>query len=195
MSPARAHRQREARAAGQRRSPSKGGRRPAVRLPERGSRSDRTRKNVQAATAESRRRGWVGASIAVVMRVGDELGHPFSRTSVKKYAPTAFGFDEHGRSHLRRTDRDPRRMDIITDARGVELGRTIRGSTDASTVSKWQNAVRWYLETGDDSRLRELSERERTIDRGRTVLTADPDAIQDLADSGALDEFRSESGS
>ncbi len=165
-------------------------------LPTPGSRSEATRKNVLGAIAEARRDGLSGeASKARVLRIGEVRGTPFSRESLNKYGRVAFRSEGPRRSVLLGFDRIERRADVVTYQGGVELDRTTRSSRDASKVADWQNALRAFLRDGDEGPLRALSEKERTIDRGRSVLVNDPDEIQALADSGALDEFRTEAGS
>lgn len=165
-------------------------------LPRPGSRSDATRKAVLAAVARARRRGLAGeASKAAVVRIGRDLGTPFSGRSLNRYAGSAFRAAGPRRSVLRPSDTVARRADVVSYQRGVELGRVIHGSKDASKVARWQNAMRAYLRTGDPDALQSLSEAARTIDRGRTVLVNDPDELQALADAGIIDDFREEAGS
>ncbi len=167
----------------------------APSFPPSGSRSDATRKHVLEAIAEQRRAGGSGKdSKADTLRVGESRGTPFSRRSLDKYGRRAFRTEGH-RSVLRARDTIERRADVITYQRGIERDHRIGSSTDASKVSRWQNAMGNFLHTGDDTALAQLSEEERTIDRGRSVLVNDPDEIQTLADSGALDQFRTEAGS
>jgi hypothetical protein len=164
-------------------------------LPLPGTRSEATRKHVLAAIAEGRRGGLSGsATKADVLRIGDVRGTPFSRRSLDKYGSEAFR-PTGRRSVLLASDRIQRRADVITYQRGVEFDRVVRSSRDASKVGQWQNAVKAFLTTGEEGPLRDLSERDRTIDGGRSVLVNDPDEIQALADSGALDSFRVEAGS
>ncbi len=164
-------------------------------LPPPGSRSDATRKHVLGAIAEGRRSGLSGkASKADVLRLGEVRETPFSRGSLNKYGGSAFRSKGPRRSVLLGFDRIERRADIVSQ-RGVELGHTTRLSRDASKVGEWQNALRAFLREGDEGPLRDLSEKDRTIDRRRTVLVNDPDELQALADRGRLDEFREESGS
>ena len=130
-----------------------------------------------------------------MLRVGKERDTPFSRASLNKYGGGAFREEGRRRSVLRRSDTIARRADAITYERGVELDRVTRSARDASKVGDWQNALRTFLRDGDEGPLRALSEEDRTIDRGRSVLVNDPDELQALAESGALDEFREEAGS
>jgi hypothetical protein len=164
-------------------------------IPAPGTRSALTRRNVLRAIADVRRQGGANeASKADVLRSGKSADIGFARRSLDKYGEGAF--EQRGRtSVLRRTDRIERRMDTITYQRGVELGRSVRTSTDATKVSHWQNALGDYMRTGDEGPLLALSEVDRTIDRGRTVLVNDLDELQALMDSGALDRFREEVGS
>ena len=179
------------------RDPTSGARRYRDRhvLPPKGSRSEATRKHVLGAVAEARREGFSGkASKAYVLRLGAFRGTPFSRRSLDKYGGEAFG-STGTRSVLRASDRIERRADVISYQRGVERDRSIRSSRDATKVAHWQNALRAFLNDGDDGPLRALTEKERTIDGGRTVVVNDPDELQALADSDQLDDFRTESGS
>src|SRR5262245_57526095 len=118
-------------------------------FPPSGSRSDATRKHVLAAIAEQRRGGGSGkASKADVLRIGEARGTPFSRRSLNRYGGRAFRADGR-RSVLRARDTIERRADVITYQRGVERDRRIGSSTDASKVSRWQNAMGDFLRTGD----------------------------------------------
>src|SRR5262245_17974195 len=110
-----------------------------------GSRSDATRKHVLGAVAETRRSDLSGrASKADVIRVGRLRGTPFSRASLDKYGGGAFS-KQGRRSVLRRSDTIPRRADVVTYQRGVELDRVNRSARDASKIGDWQNALRAFL--------------------------------------------------
>ncbi len=63
---------------------------------------------------------------------------------------------------------------------------TVRDSRTASLIAEHANAVRHYLHTGDDSRLRELRRTTFRL-RGRTFrLVADEDLIGRPAEGGGL---------
>ncbi len=169
----------------------------AYPMPPAGSRSDVTRKAVLHAIAKARELPFKRKSASLVLRVAQAEGQPFSRTSLYRYGGSAFRRVRHGERTdrlLNRGDRIPRRMDVLSNQRGVELGSTIRGSADASKVARHQHAMRTFLVDGDPSELLALSEADRTLSDGR-VLVGDPDDVQQAADEGALDDFRTEAGS
>jgi hypothetical protein len=167
------------------------------RFPLPGSRSDATRKAVLHAIAKARGLPFKRKSASLVLRVGESEGRPFSRASLYKYGGSAFHKVRHGERTdrlLNRGDRIPRRGDVFSNQRGIELGSTIRGSADASKVSAHQQAIGVFLPTGDPSLLLHLSEADRTLSDGR-VLVGDPEDVQRAADEGRLDDFRQETGS
>ncbi len=114
---------------------------------------------------------------------------PPSYATVRKH-PEIFRRDEEtGRYRAAPIDYSSRVMDAVTLQRGVERDVTVRSSSDASKIGTWSNAVRDFLQTGDESKLAELSERDVTIRSGRATLQADPDVLQRMADAGELDDF------
>jgi hypothetical protein len=166
-------------------------------LPLAGSRSDATRKAVLHAIAETRKLDVKTKSASLVLRVGELEGRPFSRASLYKYGGSAFRKVRHGERTdrtLNRGDRIPRRIDVFSNQRGVELGSVVHGSADASKASAHQHAMDIFLTKGDPSELLALSESDRTLSDGR-VLVGDPEDVQRAADEGRLDDFRQESGS
>ncbi len=114
---------------------------------------------------------------------------PPSYATVRRYEQGIFRRDERDRFVVRGQDFSPRVMDAVTLQRGVERDTQVRSSSDASKVGTWSNAVRAFLQTGDESKLAELSERDVTIRSGRATLQTDPAVLQRMADSGELDDF------
>jgi hypothetical protein len=114
---------------------------------------------------------------------------PPSYATVRTYSKGLFRRDERDRYVVTKRDYSPRIMDAVSVRRGVERNVAIRSSNDASKISRWANALRDFLQTGDDSRLAELTEREVTIRSGRAILETDPAVLQRMADAGELDDF------
>lgn len=64
---------------------------------------------------------------------------------------------------------------------------TVGSSTTATRISDYHNAVRWFLETGDDSKLRKFSGGYVVdIEGNRHRFLTDRDAIRRLARAGQL---------
>jgi hypothetical protein len=75
-------------------------------------------------------------------------------------------------------------MQVVTTD-GGRTTLTPRNTAGRALVFAYHDAVRHYVESGDDSKLRAL--RGRTL-RGR-VLETDPDVLEALGRRGALDDF------
>jgi len=168
-----------------------------IPLPLLGLRSDKTRKAVLHAIAKTRKLDVKNRSASLVLRVGELEGQPFSRASLYKYGGSAFRKVRHGERTdrvLNRGDRIPRRIDVYSNQRGVELGSMVHGSADASKVSVHHHAMDAYLRKDDPTLLLGLSEDDRTLSDGR-VLVGDPEDVQRAADEGRLDDFREAAGS
>lgn len=75
---------------------------------------------------------------------------------------------------------------VIPTERGLaEIA--IRGSRDASKVAKYWDAVQWYLETGDDSRLKPFVNYKIIDASGAHVtLVTDLSELERLGSAGVL---------
>ncbi len=113
---------------------------------------------------------------------------PPSYETIAKH-PEVFRRDEAGHYRVRAIDYSPRVMDIVSVERGVARDVVIRSSRDAAKVQRWWTAVQDFAQTGDDSKLAELSERDVSIRSGRTTLQTDLDRLQVALDAGDLDDF------
>jgi len=90
------------------------------------------------------------------------------------------GFRHEGRRWAPRAlDRIPRGMTALTPQGPVLV--TVRDSRTASLLAEHANAVRHYLHTGDEARLRGIRRREVTVGGRRVPLVADADAVDRLA--------------
>lgn len=88
-----------------------------------------------------------------------------------------------GRWVAKPTDRLERRM-LLYNRKG-SFHVTVGSSTAASRISDYHNAVRWFLETGDDSKLQAFAGKYVTdVDRQRRPFLTDREAIRRLARSG-----------
>lgn len=114
---------------------------------------------------------------------------PPSYATVRKHSKGLFRRDERDHYVVTKQDYSPRRMDAVTVQRGVERDVSVRSSSDASKIGTWANAVRAFLQTGDESALAELTERDVTIRSGKAHLETDPAVLQRMADDGELDDF------
>ncbi len=127
------------------------------------------------ALALSRR---TGVSLTRAARLTDT-----TRRTVLRHAGR--GFRREGRRWAPRAfDRIPREMTALTP-RGPELV-VVRDSRTASLLAEHANAVRHYLHTGDDERLRELRRRMFHLGGRTVVLVADEELIDRLAAGGEL---------
>lgn len=113
---------------------------------------------------------------------------PPSYATIKKHREI-FVLDDRGRYQVVAIDYTVRSMDAVTVERGVQRDLAVRSSSDASKIGWWNSAVRDFLQTGDESALAELTERDVTIRSGRAHLETDPNRLQRLADEGELDDF------
>lgn len=79
------------------------------------------------------------------------------------------------------SDKIPREMMISEN--GIETPVIIRNSKSASIIGKYQNAKRYFLESGDDSKLKEFSKiKFRDIDGKIHRFETDPEKIIDIED-------------
>jgi hypothetical protein len=175
-------------------------------LPVPDSRSDDTRKAVLHAISKGRGLKLVGrkGSASAILRVGEYEAslpkspyRPFSRASLYKYGGPAFRKVPRGQRtdrRLRGSDSIPRRIDVFSNQRWVEIGSIVRSSSDASKAGRHAHAMRSLLVSGNPNKLLGLSEADRTLSDGR-VLVGDPEDVQRAADEGRLDDFREAAGS
>jgi hypothetical protein len=103
--------------------------------------------------------------------------YSMSPHAVRYWAPGAF--DPSGR--LKPADREYRRMKIISGGRVVEVD--VRGSHVASRIGEYWNAVRTYVDTGDDADLAGFS----GFRAGGVEVETDLDVIDELALRDAFD--------
>jgi hypothetical protein len=90
------------------------------------------------------------------------------------------GFRQEGRRWVPRAfDRIPREMTVLTPVGPVLV--TVRDSRTASLVAEQANAVRRYVHTGNDDRLRGIRRREIRVNGHRIPLVTDADVIDRLA--------------
>ncbi len=81
-------------------------------------------------------------------------------------------------------DRIPRRMTALTASGPREV--TIRDSRTASLIAQHTNAVRTYLETGDERPLRKLRRKRIQVAGEEIELEIDPVRLDRLAAGGEL---------
>jgi hypothetical protein len=94
-------------------------------------------------------------------------------------------FRREGRRYLPRPfDRIPRRMTAITTNGPREL--VVRDSRTASLLAAHANAVRTYVETGDEKPLRKLRRRRIRVDGEDIDLETDPVRLDRLAEGAEL---------
>lgn len=111
-----------------------------------------------------------------------ELARTDPRT-VRRHAGQALR-KQGGRWRPTPYDRIPREMTVLTnDGPRVYV---IRDSRTASLIAEHANAVRRYLERGDDSRLRRLRRRRIRVDGEDVELAVDPVRLDRLAAGGEL---------
>lgn len=113
---------------------------------------------------------------------------PPSYSTIRRHREL-FVRDDRGRYQVVAVDYTVRHMDVVTVERGVQRDLAVRSSSDASKIGRWNSGLADFLQTGDESQLAELTERDVTIRSGRAHLETDPDRLQRLADSGELDDF------
>jgi hypothetical protein len=104
-----------------------------------------------------------------------------SVATIKKYAGDSLRRDVFGRLRATESDRLVRLMHVSSDEGDVV--RPVRGSGVASDVATHANDVRYYLATGDASRLA----RWRGVRRAGVTFASDPDVVDRLAREGQLD--------
>jgi hypothetical protein len=79
------------------------------------------------------------------------------------------------------SDKIPREM--IISENGIETSVIIRNSKSASIIGKYQNAKRYFLESGDDSKLKEFSKiKLKDIDGKIHRFETNPEKIIDIED-------------
>lgn len=100
--------------------------------------------------------------------------------TVRAYVGDAL--ETHGRRwRVRPADRLYRPMFVYSAGQRVDID--VRGSRVASTVGAYHNAIKVYLETGDDTELRQFA----GMRVGGVELEADPEVIEELGRRGAFD--------
>lgn len=105
-------------------------------------------------------------------------------TAVLRYARAAFT-KRRGEWVTKPRDQLERQM-LFYDRKG-SYAVTVRSSTSASRIGEYHNAVRRFLETGDDSRIRPFEGKSIVDARGRRHrFLTDPDAIRRLARAGTF---------
>lgn len=133
------------------------------------------RERALAALALSRREG-------VSLTRASRLTHTTRRTVLRH---AGRGFRQEGRRYVPRPfDRIPREIAVLTDE-GPEWV-TVRDSRTASLIAEHANAVRHYLQTGDDTDLRALRRTQIVVRGQRITLPVDLELIDPLAAGGEL---------
>lgn len=107
-----------------------------------------------------------------------------SYATVMRYVRQATEQDVFGRAVPRHADRLFRPMEVLDHRMRREV-RSVYGSRTASRIAKHQSDVGRFLETGDESLLRQHRDERRA---GRT-LASDPSAIEQAARDGTLDDL------
>ena len=103
-----------------------------------------------------------------------------TRNTIMRHAGSAVE-SRGGRMRAKPADRLTRRMNVL-GPQGLTTV-TVRGSRQATVIAEHWNAIRRYVNSGDDSELRRFYG--RTV--GGVELESDPDVIDQLAAVGALD--------
>jgi hypothetical protein len=104
--------------------------------------------------------------------------------TVRKYASSALVREETG-YRTRPSDRLVREMRLPTSQGGRSV--SVRGSRDASLVGEYWNAVRQYLQTGDDSGLEDFEGKSITDSSGETwELLTDRSQLRRMGNAGVL---------
>ena len=176
----------------------------------RGFRSDYARRTVykrisstrglNALSPKSRQKRSDALNVVGIMRRSDmnlaqavrehNRNYPDSRISVsamKKYAKPAL-VKRGGRIKAKSYDRLLRVMRVPSPL-GAEL-REVKDSRTASQVAKYENAVKTYLYTGDESQLRQFQGKYFRSNRLQYRFITDTDILDKLAEFGEL-EFES----
>jgi hypothetical protein len=95
------------------------------------------------------------------------------------------GFAHEGRRWVPKAyDRIPREMTVLTPV--GPIAQVVRDSRTASLLSEHANAVHYYLDTGDTSRLEALPRHEFRLHGLRIPLVVDADVIDRLAAGSEL---------
>ena len=98
-----------------------------------------------------------------------------TRATVKRYAATAL--ERRGAAYRARgVDRAYREVAMLTE--GGNQAVAVQSSRDASLIARHQNAVRAYVQTGDDRELRAFE--------GRSITDADGQSRPFLTDNSQL---------
>jgi hypothetical protein len=128
-------------------------------------------------------------AVVLMRKQGLSLGEAASRVgttpaTVLKYASSALEREANGYRALP-SDRLIREM-VLPTAEGNRNVR-VKGSRDASLVGEYWNAVREYLQSGDDARLQEFEGQSITGSRGETwELLTDRSSLRRLGNAGVL---------
>ena len=88
---------------------------------------------------------------------------------------------EGGRWKPTKGDRLLRAMSVNSEGRVVNVN--VRGSRKASEISRYHVAVRWFLDTGDESLLQAFTSKKVA----GVVYETDPEVLEDMARRGQLD--------
>jgi hypothetical protein len=103
--------------------------------------------------------------------------------TVKQYAADALEI-RSGRLDAKRIDKLRRNLRFFTDAGQVEI--VVSNSRDARRIALYHNALRRFLVSGDDSRLKKFAGKSVRADGGSYRFVTDHRAINRLARAGEI---------
>jgi hypothetical protein len=106
-------------------------------------------------------------------------------TTVLRYARSAVRQDRPG-ARYRATKGDRFRRDLQIPTVHGPMPVPVYGSKNAEKVSKYLNAVGFYLRTGDEAKLRPFKGKTLKVDGKRVKLLTDPVALSKLAEADVL---------
>jgi len=114
--------------------------------------------------------------------------------AVKRHAGPALERTSGGRYRAKRSDRLIRTIPLPTET-GI-IGLDVRDSRSASRIGSYWNAVKRYMETGDDSALRKFQGKSVRVNKRTYAFITDTAILDRLADAAELefDDFGSGRG-
>jgi len=114
--------------------------------------------------------------------------------AVKRHAGPALERTSGGRYRAKRSDRLIRTIPLPTET-GI-IGLDVKDSRSASRIGSYWNAVRRYLETGDDAQLRRFRGKSVRVNKRTYAFITDTAILDRLADAAELefDDFGSGRG-
>jgi len=104
--------------------------------------------------------------------------------AVQRYAGTALVKDARGQYVAKARDKLYRPMHFLTANGRITLD--VRDSRTSSTVARYMNAVRVYINTGNDVRLRAFRGKSITVGGQKYAFVTDLDVLDELGDRGEL---------